>query len=120
MRRLTGPLLAFISGLAFFALSAALTATREPWDDARYWLLGYPAALVAFAGTSFYFPNLPRRFLLPLLFFQAQLVGQGLRSGEIGSRWPLGVAMFAFVSLPCTLAMRLAAHLSPYRKGSPA
>lgn len=47
---------------------------------------------------------------MPVLLFEAQFLAMCVRNGEIGHLWPLGMALFAFLSLPGILVAKVAAH----------
>jgi hypothetical protein len=83
-------------GLWFWASLAS--GRREPWDAAAYWSLAYPAAILVAGILGYLFPARPWRWSLTL--FLAQFAAMCIRNGELGNLWPLGLALFAVLSLP--------------------
>lgn len=95
-------------GAALWLAAAALAGKREAWDAAVYWVVAYPAALLACLGLGYRFPQ--RCWRWPLLLFEAQAVAMAVRNGELGSLLPLGLALFALLALPGLWLARLGAR----------
>jgi hypothetical protein len=95
--------------MALWFAGAAMTDKREAWDSGIYWSLFYPLAIGASALLGYLFPERPWRWAVTL--FAAQFLAMVLRSGEIGNLAPLGLVMFAILSLPAIFAALLAARL---------
>jgi len=96
-------------GMALWFAVTLAAGVREAWDTGAYWTVAYPVALVACAVLGYLFPQRPWRWAVVL--FVSQFVAMLLRNGELGSLWPLGLALFAVLSLPGVLAAQLAAWL---------
>ena len=96
------------AGMAIWFGVCAVTGRKEAWDADLYWSGAYPVALAVCAALGFVFPRRPWRWALTL--FLAQFVAMLLRSGEIGSLWPLGLILFGALSLPGMLAAKVAAR----------
>ena len=101
---------ALVFGAALWLAASFLGGRREAWDSAAYWALAFPLALLASAVLGYRFPVRPWRW--PAAIFLGRFVGLCLRNGEVGSRWPLGLAAFALLGLPGVLLARLAARWS--------
>ena len=69
---------------------------------------GLPHAIAGCAFLGYRFPERPWRW--PLVLFEAQFLGMCLRNGELGNLWPMGLALFAVISIPGILGAKLAAH----------
>lgn len=54
-----------------------------------------------------------RTWRWPLVLFEAQFIAMCLRNGELGNLWPMGMLLFAVISLPGMLAAKVAARLNP-------
>ncbi|CAG0950799.1 hypothetical protein RHDC4_00064 [Rhodocyclaceae bacterium] len=108
--------IAAVAGLALWLGTSFLTGKREPWDASAYWTVAYPAALLLSAYLGHAYPERPWRWVLVL--FESQFVAMCLRNGELGSLWPLGMAMFAVIALPGVLAAYVASRFKrrPDRK----
>ena len=111
--------IAAIAGVALWIGASVISGKREAWDAAIYWTAAYPIAVVVSGLLGFLFPQRPWRWALALFLFQ--FVGMAIRNGELGGLWPLGLVMFAVLSIPGILLARLAAWLrAKLRPGNPA
>ena len=107
-RRVAVPVsIAIAVGITLWLASSVGTGKREAWDSSAYWAIAYPTAMLACAFLGYFFPDRPWRWAIAL--FEAQFVAMCLRNGELGGLWPLGMAMFAVISLPGVVAARIAA-----------
>lgn len=100
---------AAIAGVTLWIGASVISGKREPWDAAIYWTTVYPIAIVLSALLGFAYPKATWRW--PLALFLFQFVGMVIRNGELGGLWPLGLVLFAVLSIPGILAARLAAWL---------
>jgi hypothetical protein len=98
---------AALAGIAIWIACAGMAGRREAWDAGLYWSCFYPGAIVLSAVFGYLWPERPWRW--PLILFVAQFVAMCIRNGEVGNLWPLGVALFALLSLPGIVAARVAA-----------
>ncbi len=85
-------------GAALWLACSALTGAREPWDSPLYWLLVFPLAVATAVYLARRHPH--HSWLWSLLVFEGQLLGQWVKSGELGNLWPLGMLVLAVLSLP--------------------
>lgn len=106
-------LFAGLAGALLWTLAALASGRREAWDASLYWMLAYPLAILAGGLLGYRYPA--RATALALTLFEAQFLAMALRAGEIGSLWPLGLLLFAILSLPAVAAARVGAGRSPYR-----
>ena len=80
----------------------ALSGRREAWDSAEFWTIGLPAVLLVSAALGL----LARRrdWLWTFAIVPAQVTTMMVRSGEIGSLWPVAAALSAVLSTPFVAA----------------
>lgn len=105
--------LAALAGMGFWFWASLASGRREPWDDASCWSVACPAAVVLAGILGYLFPACPWRWALTL--FLAQFAAMCIHNGELGNLWPLGLALFAVLSLP---AVALAQGGAWLRRGS--
>lgn len=101
--------IAAIVGTALWIGASLISGKREAWDAAVYWTTAYPIAIALSGLLGFAYPQATWRW--PLAIFLFQFVGMVIRNGELGGLWPLGMMMFAVLSIPGMLFARLAAWL---------
>ena len=84
----------------------ALSGRGEAWDSPQFWTIGLPAVLLVSAALGF----LARRgdWLWTFAIVPAQVTTMMVRSGEIGSLWPLAAALSAILSTPFVAAAFIA------------
>jgi len=75
-----------------------------------YWSVAYPVALMLCGGLGYAFPERPWRWALAL--FEGQFLGMVVRNGELGGLWPLGLVLFAIISLPGIATAQIARRLA--------
>jgi len=109
--------IAIFSGMFLWVVTAQLTGRNEAWDDPAYWSVSYPVAILICAGLGYLYPKHPWHWSLTL--FAAQFVGMMISVAEIGNLWPLGLILFALISLPAGAAAKLASRKSPRRVEDP-
>jgi hypothetical protein len=97
---------AVAAGVALWLAASAITGRREAWDAGLYWTLFYPLSLVACALLGYRFPERPWRWALGLFF--GECLAMGLRNGELGNLFPLGLVVFGVLSLPGVFVARFA------------
>ena len=100
--------IAAVAGAAIWYATAILTARREPWDATAYWVVAYPIAIAVCAVLGYRYPDRPWRWALVL--FWSQFLAMGVRNGELGGLWPLGLVMFGVIAVPGIVAARVAAR----------
>lgn len=113
-RAIVAATLAGVAGALLWFVSAFASGRREPWDAPFYWMIAFPASLAACAWFGHRYPDRPWRWAL--LLFQGQFVAMCIRNGEIGGLAPLGMLLFAALSLPGMLAARIAARFGRRRE----
>jgi hypothetical protein len=91
----------FASGFAIELLIGMFAGRREAWDSGMFWVLGYPAMILA----AYVFGSAAR--VRPLLIgyapFAGLLIAMLLKTGA-GPLLPLGIIMMVFLGLPALLA----------------
>ena len=105
--------LAAVAGALLWLASAAAAGRREAWDAPFYWMIGFPLSLAVCAWIGYRHPDRPWRWAL--LLFQAQFVAMCVRNGQIGGLAPLGMLLFALLSLPGIAAAQIAARFGRWR-----
>jgi hypothetical protein len=101
--------IAAAAGAVLWLAGAEFTGRREAWDSGLYWTVFYPLALAACGLLGYFFPERPKRWAIAL--FLAQCLAMGIRNGEIGSLLPLGIIVFAVLSLPGVAVANLGARI---------
>jgi hypothetical protein len=91
-----------------------LTGRREAWDSALYWTLGLP--LVAAVSVAIGLASERSDWLWTFLIVPSQVTTMMVRSGEIGSLWPLAAALSAILSAPFVAAAFVGSKFRPTRR----
>ena len=92
--------------------TALLGHRSEAWDASLYWVAAYPALALVLAWTSFEMPLRPWRWVLAAMFTQAAAL---FLSNPSGNLLPLGLIMFAVLSLPLMIPAAIGARLGRKR-----
>lgn len=101
--------MAIISGMGLWFWASQASGRREPWDDATYWTVAYPIAVVLSGILGFMFVERPWRWALTL--FLAQFAAMTIRNGELGNMWPMGLMLLVVLSVPGMALGKFAARL---------
>jgi len=116
-QRTLGPLVVTATvGVVLWVIASVVTGKREPCDSPAYWVVVYPAAILACAFLGYVYPERPWRRALVL--FEAQFLAMAVRNGELGNLWPLGMALFAVIALPGVLAATLSSRFAARAGGT--
>ena len=99
---------AAVAGIALWIGASFLSGRREAWDAPAYWSAAYPVSLALCGLLGILWPQKPWRWALAL--FLGQFAGMAIRNGEVGSLAPLGLILFAVLSLPGMLVAQLGAR----------
>jgi hypothetical protein len=91
-------LLAFLTGVVLEVVVAAAAGRREAWDSPIFFVYGLPAAFAVSFGIGVFSKG--RAWLGTLALVPGQIAAMTLRAGEIGTLWPLGLALSAVLSAP--------------------
>jgi len=89
----------------------ALSGRREAWDSAEYWTIGMPLAIIASGSLGFLSGR--RDWLFTSVIVPSQVMTMMVRSGEIGSLWPLAVALSSILSTPFVVAAFVGSRFRP-------
>ena len=114
-RPLLPAVLAAVAGTALWFAASVLTDRREPWDAPSYWSVFYPLALLMCGVLGYLDPQHRSRW--PFVLFAFQFLAMCVGNRELGSLWPLGLALFAVLALPGVIVSRLGARLRAYVNG---
>ena len=97
-----------MTGLTLWAITAAVSGKREPWDAGTYWTVSYPLAMIGSAVLGFLFPERAWRWAVTLMLMQlVVMVAMGSDFGLL----PLGLIVLAVLAAPAALAGVLASKL---------
>jgi hypothetical protein len=96
-------------GAAVWIIVAQVSGRREAWDSGLYFSVGMPAVCLVSLAFAFFAPE--RSWRWGVLPFAGQFVWMLLSEGP-GNLLPLGVIVFAVLSLPAVVAARIGAYLS--------
>ena len=97
--------IATVAGILAWDLVRLIGARREAWDDPNYWVVGYPLMLATAFMLGLGFPERPWRWALVIVAAQAGwALFLGMATDGSVSLFPLGLAMFAVLALPCVAA----------------
>jgi hypothetical protein len=94
-------------GVGLWFMSSIAAGRQEAWDSGLYWMLFYPLSLVACWVFGLRNPDRPWRWALAIFF--GQCLALGLRAGELGNLFPLGLVMFGVLALPGVAVAKLGA-----------
>jgi hypothetical protein len=110
--------------LAAMAVGAALetgihlfSGRREAWDSPLFWTVGMPAALLASIAIGVC--SRGSNWLWTAAVAPAQVLTMMVRSGEMGSLWPLAVVLSAFLSAPFVVAAFVGSRLRAAQTAAP-
>ena len=109
LQRRTAILVSIAAGVALQIGVWQATGAREAWDDATYWTVGLPLAALA-AGCIGYLA-VGTAWTMTILIIPAQVVTMMAKNGEIGSLWPLSLALAFLLGLPFLLVAFVASRL---------
>jgi hypothetical protein len=97
--------IAVVAGILAWDLVRLLGVRPEAWDDANYWLIGYPLMLIAAFILGLGFPERPWRWAAIIVGAQAVWAFfLALAADGLPNLFPLGLIMFALLGLPCIAA----------------
>ncbi|MGE5169698.1 MAG: hypothetical protein ACM3JC_04915 [Rudaea sp.] len=111
-RALIPAVFAAVAGAVLWLAASLLTDRREPWDASIYWSVFYPLALLICGLLGYLYPDHRSRW--PFVLFVFQFLAMCVRDRELGSLWPLGLGLFAFLALPGVVASRLGARVGTH------
>jgi hypothetical protein len=94
----TALLLSVAMGVALEVGVVLATGRREARDAGVYWSTGVPLTMVGAAAIGYL--SRGRGWLAPAVIVPAQTVAMMYRTGEMGSLWPLTLALSSMLSLP--------------------
>lgn len=94
--------LSIATGVLLELIVHALSGRREAWDSPLFWTLGLPAACLVSGAIGF--ASRGRDWAWTVLVAPGQVATMMVRSGEIGSLWPLTLVLSAVLSAPFVFA----------------
>jgi hypothetical protein len=96
------------TGIGAWELVRHLGRRREAWDDPIFWQLGYPLMVAVAFGLGLLWRDRPWRWVAAMLAVQAVWsLALALIAAGVPNLFPLGLIVFAVLSLPCLLAAHL-------------
>ena len=100
-------------GAAIWILISLATGRREAWDSGLYLALGIPAVCLVALAFAYHEPARPWRWgVLPMA---GQLAWMVLSQG-VGNMLPLGLIVFAILSIPPVIAAWIGAFVATRRR----
>ena len=90
--------LSVLTGVVLELGIGALGGRREAWDSAQYRSVGLPLAAVV--SLLLGYASRRRDWVWTVLLVPAQVTTMMVKSGEIGTLWPLAMALAGVLSLP--------------------
>ncbi len=102
-------LIALLGGSALWVLTSLVSGRAEAWDAPMYWSVTYPLALLLAGVLGYRAPRRAWRWGLAVILVQAPVML--LTSGGSMGLLPLGLALFAILSLPAIAAAMIAAWM---------
>lgn len=106
-------LAAFAAGAAIWIFIAMTTGRPEAWDSGIYFSLGLPTACILAFALGVVEPA--RSWRWGVAPFAGQFLTMLLMQG-VGNLLPLGVLVFAVISVPAVIAARIGAALGTRRR----
>jgi ABC-type microcin C transport system permease subunit YejE len=101
-----------VIGVLLWVTAGAWAGKREAWDSEVYWTAAYPVAFLLSVALGFLTPRRPWRWGLTLMV--AQAVTMASLAADF-SLLPLGVMIFAVLSVPLCAGAGLGAMLQRWR-----
>ena len=100
--------IAIVAGAAVWLLIVAISGRNEAWDTGAYFTVGIPLVCLTSAVLAYFAPERSWRWgVLPMVGqFLCLLVMQGP-----GNLLPLGIIVFAVLSIPSIIAARIGASI---------
>jgi hypothetical protein len=102
-------LIAIIGGISLWLLTSLISGRAEAWDAPMYWTVTYPLAILLAGVLGYRAARRAWRWGLAVMLVQAPVLL--LTSGGSMSLLPLGLALFAILSLPAVAAARFGAKV---------
>ena len=108
-------LIAILGGASLWLLTSLISGRAEAWDAPMYWTVTYPLAILLAGVLGYRAPRRAWRWGLLVMLVQAPVLM--LTSGSSMSLLPLGLALFAVLSLPAIAAATFGAKIRGRRSG---
>jgi hypothetical protein len=99
---------AIVGGAILWLATMGISGRTEAWDSPLYWSFAYPLAIVVAGGLGYWAPKKPWRWALAVFLVQAVVLAL---TGSSFGLLPLGLIMFAILSLPAIAVARIAAGI---------
>ena len=107
---------AIVTGIGLELAVHAVSGRREAWDSPAFWTFGFPCALAVCAVLGRLARE--RSWLWTAAVVPAQVSTMMVRTAEIGSLWPLAVALSAVLSAPFVLAAFVGSRFRAHGPGA--
>ena len=101
--------IATVGGIPLWLLTSLVSGRAEAWDAPMYWTVTYPLAILLAGVLGYRAPRRAWRWGLAVMLVQAPVMM--LTSGGSMSLLPLGLALFAILSLPAIAAATFGAKI---------
>lgn len=103
--------LSIATGIVLELGIGTISGRREAWDSGLYWIAGLPAALLLSASVGYFAGR--RGWFWTVCIVPSQVFMMMLRSGEIGSLWPLAVGLSSILGAPFLVVSFIASRFRP-------
>ena len=100
---------ALVGGALLWLGTTAASGRREAWDSPLYWSAAYPLCIVLAALLAYVAPERPGRWAFAVMLVQP--IAMVLQSGGDFGLLPLGLILFAILTLPVFGVAKVAASL---------
>ncbi|MFN4062675.1 hypothetical protein [Parazoarcus communis] len=103
------------SGTLLWVITGVLTGAQEAWDAQVYWVISYPLAILIAGAVGHFAPQRAWRWGLAIVQAQALLMLVSISDLSLA---PLGLALFAVISIPTVMMSLLTARKRLRNDGS--
>jgi hypothetical protein len=100
---------ALAGGALLWLGTTAATGQREAWDSALYWSAAYPLCIALAALLAYVVPERPGRWACAVMLVQP--IVMALASGGDFGLLPLGLVLFAVLTLPVFVVAKVVASV---------
>jgi hypothetical protein len=108
-------LIALLGGISLWLITSLISGRAEAWDAPMYWTVTYPLAILLAGVLGYRAPRRAWHWGLAVMLVQAPVLM--LTPGSSMSPLPLGLTLFAILSLPAIAASTFGAKIRGRRSG---
>jgi len=104
-------ILSLATGVTLELGVAAVSGRREAWDSGVFWIVGFPAALLAACAIGYLAGR--RGWFWTGLIVPTQVLTMMVRNGEVSGLWPLTFALSSILGAPFLAAAFIGSRFRP-------